>query len=232
MTNREFSIEAKQPSSKRRAQSSSDQQQPALRANTASQLIECTDFKGVPVATRTTCLQLLHGGLKRMQKRGACYEVADELRMSEPLFDDFPPSLETRASVHSKDYVVRRDRRPRNKGSIQCLILGSERMKLVEGIKKREQRRLRWWQGWLAKLLCLAATESATATAELKTGAVKSVTVAKLGARRLAGARCWAGARRRAGASGLSGPVRWAGAMQWAVARRLAVDVPGGGRGQ
>ena len=71
MTNRECAVEAKQPSSKRRAQSSSDQQQPVLRANTASQLIQCTYFKGAPVANRETCLQLLHGGLKRVQKRGA-----------------------------------------------------------------------------------------------------------------------------------------------------------------
>ena len=65
--------------------------------------------------TRENGLQLLHGGLKRVQERGACYKVADKLRISEPLLDDracheltiFAPSLESRASVHSKDYVSR-----------------------------------------------------------------------------------------------------------------------------
>ena len=41
-----------------------------------------------PVATRENGLQLLHGGLKRVQERGARYQVADELRIAAPSLDD------------------------------------------------------------------------------------------------------------------------------------------------
>ncbi len=38
--------------------------------------------------SRENGLQLLHGGLKRVQERGVRYEVADELRISAPPLDD------------------------------------------------------------------------------------------------------------------------------------------------
>ena len=44
-----------------------------------SDRIRCIDLKGAPVATRENGLQLLHGGLERVQERGARDEVADEL---------------------------------------------------------------------------------------------------------------------------------------------------------
>ncbi len=40
------------------------------------------------MATRESRLQLLHGGLKRVQERGARYQVADELRISALPLDD------------------------------------------------------------------------------------------------------------------------------------------------
>ena len=94
VTDRAFAVEAKQPLGKRRAQSpSGNQQKPVLRANshTTSHRVECIGFKGAPVATRENGLQLLHGGLKRVQERGARYQVADELRslmISAPLLND------------------------------------------------------------------------------------------------------------------------------------------------
>ncbi len=58
--------------------------------------------------TRENGLQLLHGGLKRVQERGARYEVADELRISAPqlgacacnVFGIFARSLDSRACIH------------------------------------------------------------------------------------------------------------------------------------
>ena len=89
VTNRAFAVEAKQPSSKHGAQSpSGNQQQPVLRANTTSHRVQCIGFKGAPVATRENGLQLLHGGLKRVQERGARYQVADELRIPAPSLSD------------------------------------------------------------------------------------------------------------------------------------------------
>ncbi len=38
--------------------------------------------------TRENGLQLLHSGLKRVQERGARYQVADELRIPAPWLDD------------------------------------------------------------------------------------------------------------------------------------------------
>ena len=63
-------------------------------------------WKGARVATRENRLQLLHGGLKRVQERGARYQVTDELRIPAAPLDDrgchtFAPSLDSRASVHS-----------------------------------------------------------------------------------------------------------------------------------
>ena len=60
------------------------------------------------MATRKNRLQLLHGGLKRVQERGTRYKVADDLRISEPSLGDgacnmlgiFAPSLDSRASIH------------------------------------------------------------------------------------------------------------------------------------
>ena len=89
VTDRAFAVEAKQPSSKHDAQSpSGNQQQPVLRANATSHRVPCFGFKGAPVATREYGLQLLHGGLKRVQERGARYQVADESRLSAPSLDD------------------------------------------------------------------------------------------------------------------------------------------------
>jgi hypothetical protein len=89
VTNRAFAVEAKQPSSKHDAQSpSGNQQQPVLRANTTSHRVQCIGFKGAPVATRENGLQLLHGGLKRVQERGARYQVADEFGIPAPSLDD------------------------------------------------------------------------------------------------------------------------------------------------
>ena len=59
------------------------------------------------MATRKNRLQLLHGGLKRVQERGTRYKVADDLRISEPSLGDgacnvlgiFAPSLDSRASI-------------------------------------------------------------------------------------------------------------------------------------
>ncbi len=53
-----------------------------------SQRIQCIGFKGPRVATRENRLQLLHGGLKRVQERGARYKVADELRTPAASLDD------------------------------------------------------------------------------------------------------------------------------------------------
>jgi hypothetical protein len=91
VTGRAFAVEAKQPASKHGAQSpSGNQQQPVLRANSypTSHRVQCIGFKGAPVATRENGLQLLHGGLKRVQERGARYQVEDELRISAPSLDD------------------------------------------------------------------------------------------------------------------------------------------------
>jgi hypothetical protein len=89
VTDRAFAVEAKQPSSKHGAQSpSGNQQQPVLKANTTSHRVQCIGFKGAPVASRENGLQLLQGGLKRVQERGARYQVADELRISAPSLDD------------------------------------------------------------------------------------------------------------------------------------------------
>jgi hypothetical protein len=44
--------------------------------------------KGESVATRENRLQLLHGGLKRVQERGTRYKAADELRISAPTFNN------------------------------------------------------------------------------------------------------------------------------------------------
>jgi hypothetical protein len=89
VTNRAFAAEAKQPSSKHGAQSpSGNQQQPVLRANTTSHRVQCIGFKGTPVATRENGLQLLHGGLKRVQERGANNKVEDQLRIPAPSLDD------------------------------------------------------------------------------------------------------------------------------------------------
>ena len=72
VTDRAFAVEAKQPLSKHGAQSpSGNQQKLALRANMTSHRFQCIGFKGAPVATRENGLQLLHGGLKRVQERGA-----------------------------------------------------------------------------------------------------------------------------------------------------------------
>jgi hypothetical protein len=89
VTNRAFAVEAKQPSSKHPAQSpSADQQQPVVRANATSHRVQCMGCKGAPVATRENRLQLLHGGLKRVQERGARYKAADELRIPAPPLHD------------------------------------------------------------------------------------------------------------------------------------------------
>jgi hypothetical protein len=94
VTNRAFAVEAKQPSSKHPAQSpSANQQQPFLRANAASHCVQCIGCNGARVATRENRLQLLRGGLKRVQERGARYKVADELRIP-------APPLHDRARVH------------------------------------------------------------------------------------------------------------------------------------
>ena len=58
--------------------------------------------------TRENSLQLLHGGLKCVQERGARYEVADELRISAPSLGAcacselgiFARSLDSRACIH------------------------------------------------------------------------------------------------------------------------------------
>ncbi len=58
--------------------------------------------------TRENSLQLHHGGLKRVQERGARYEVVDELRISAPLIGAcacnvlgiFARSLDSRACIH------------------------------------------------------------------------------------------------------------------------------------
>ena len=50
--------------------------------------VQCIDFKGAPIATRENGLQLLHGGLKRVQESGARYQVAEELRISAPSLND------------------------------------------------------------------------------------------------------------------------------------------------
>jgi hypothetical protein len=65
---------------------SDNQQQPVLRANsyTTSHRIQYIGFKGAPVATRENGLQLLDGGLKRVQERGARDEVVDESFISAP----------------------------------------------------------------------------------------------------------------------------------------------------
>ena len=57
------------------------------------------------VANRENGLQLLHGGLKRVQERGVCYKVAEPLRYDRACHElaAFTPSLESHASVHSKD---------------------------------------------------------------------------------------------------------------------------------
>ena len=91
VTDRAFAVEAKQPLGKHRAQSpSGNQQQPVLRANsyTTSHRVQCIGCKGAPVATRENGLQLLHGGLKRVQERGVSYQVADEFGISAPSLDD------------------------------------------------------------------------------------------------------------------------------------------------
>jgi adenylyl- and sulfurtransferase ThiI len=78
LINAAFAVEAQQPSSKHPAQSpSANQQQPVLRANATSHRVQCMGWKGAPVATRENRLQLLHGGLKRVQERGARYQVSD-----------------------------------------------------------------------------------------------------------------------------------------------------------
>jgi hypothetical protein len=95
--------------SQQRAQSaSSNQQQRGSRANITSHCLKCIGFKGAPVATRKNRLQLLHGGLKRVQECGAHYKVADDLRISAPSLGDgacnvlgiFAPSLDSRACIH------------------------------------------------------------------------------------------------------------------------------------
>jgi hypothetical protein len=89
VTNRAFAVEAKQPSSKHRAQSPShNQQQPVLRANATSHRVQSFGCKGARVATRENRLQLLHGGLKRVQEHGARYKVADELRLPAASLDN------------------------------------------------------------------------------------------------------------------------------------------------
>ena len=58
--------------------------------------------------TRENGLQLLHSGLKRVQERGARYQVADELRISAPplgacacnVLGISAPSLDRRACIH------------------------------------------------------------------------------------------------------------------------------------
>jgi hypothetical protein len=89
VTNHAFAVEEKQPLSKHRAQSpSSNQQQPVVRANTTAHRAQRFAFKAELVATRENRLQLLHGGLKRVQERGARYYAADELRIPAPPLDD------------------------------------------------------------------------------------------------------------------------------------------------
>ena len=109
VTDRAIAVETKQPLSQQRAQSaSSNQQQRGSRANITSHCLKCIGFKGAPVATRKNRLQLLHGGLKRVQERGARCEVADELRISAPplgacacnVLGISAPSLDRRACIH------------------------------------------------------------------------------------------------------------------------------------
>ena len=56
------------------------------------------------MATRKNRLQLLHGGLKRVQECGARYKVADDLRIS-------APPLNERACIHNNDVYVRNRRK-------------------------------------------------------------------------------------------------------------------------
>ena len=103
VTGRAFAVETKQPASKHGAQSpSGNQQQPVLRANsyTTSHRVQSIGFKGAPVASRENGLQLLHGGLKRVQERGVRYQVADEFGISAPSFDD-------RAWIHLRSGIAR-----------------------------------------------------------------------------------------------------------------------------
>jgi len=89
VTKHTFAVKAKQPSSKHGEKSpSGNQQQPVLRANMTSHRFQCIGCKGAPVTTRENGLQLLHGGLKRVQERGARYQVADELRIPAPSLND------------------------------------------------------------------------------------------------------------------------------------------------
>jgi hypothetical protein len=77
--NRAFAVETKQPSSKQGAQSPSGyQQQPVLRANATSHRVQWIGCKEAPILTRENGLQLLQGGLKPVQERGARYQIVDE----------------------------------------------------------------------------------------------------------------------------------------------------------
>jgi hypothetical protein len=101
MTDRAFAFQAKQLSSKHHAQSPSDnQQQPALRAYTTFHRVPCAELKGNAITTAEIGLQLLQGGLKPVQERGALYEAADELRLC-------AASLDQRAFIHlwRQDYL-------------------------------------------------------------------------------------------------------------------------------
>jgi hypothetical protein len=107
VTNCAFAVEAKQPLSKHGTQSSAcNQQQPVLRANsyTTSHRVQCIGFKGAHVATRENSLQLLYGGLKRVQECGSRYQVTDEL--FEILFEISSPTFNYCRRVHNNKLFI------------------------------------------------------------------------------------------------------------------------------
>jgi hypothetical protein len=80
ITDRAFAFQAKQLSSKHRAQSpSGNQQQPVIRANATSHRVPCAELKGNAITTAEIGLQLLQGGLKPVQERGVRYKTFDKL---------------------------------------------------------------------------------------------------------------------------------------------------------